>query len=203
MELSRLAKFATCPVLARHWFVPWLKGLQALGRESLNIPISKPSFRRNWYSRKKKEKKLQTIKFARQYRISHCKSPSIELFVLDIYYIFISLVQKFSLLLHLTRRIIHHISLPCRSQAHRDGGLKANRSLAFSITIWKRSNLYRRKYYVWSQHVWLTLTETSLLWIHVQRQRFDRLFSNLDCVALLLGESDAFLIKNAPPFLSK
>ena len=131
MELSCLTKFAVCPVRARHWFVPWLKGLQALGREGLNIPISKPSFRRNWYSRGLTETKLQMIKFARHYRISHFKSPSIELFVRNIYYVFISIVQTFAHLLHLTRCIIHHISMPCRSQAHRDGGLKANRSLAF------------------------------------------------------------------------
>ena len=84
-----------------------------LGWEGLNIPISKPSFRQNWYSRGLTEKKLQAIKFARQYRISHWKSPSIELFVLDIYYVFISMVQKFALLRHLTRSIIHHISMPC------------------------------------------------------------------------------------------
>ena len=71
-----------------------------LGRAGLHIPISKASFRRNWYSRGLTEKELQTIKFARQYRISHCKSPSIELFVLDIYHVFISMVQKFALLLH-------------------------------------------------------------------------------------------------------
>ena len=99
------------------------------------IPISKPSFRRNWYSTGLTEKKLQTIKFVRQYRISHSKSPSIELFVLDTYYVFFSIVQKFALLLYLTRCIIHHISIPCRSRAHRDRGLKANRSLAFGITI--------------------------------------------------------------------
>ena len=99
------------------------------------IPISKPSFRQNWYSRGLTEKKLQTIKFAHQYRVSHCKSLPIELFVLDIYYVIISIVQKFALLLHLTRCIIHHIPMPYRSRAHRDGGLKANRSLAFSITI--------------------------------------------------------------------
>ena len=109
-----------------------------LGQESLNIPISKPSFRRDWCTRGLTEKKPQTIKFARQYRISHCKSPSIELFVLDIYYVFISIVQKFALLLYLTRCIIHHISILCRSRAHRDGGQKANRSLALSITICKK-----------------------------------------------------------------
>ena len=106
-----------------------------LGREGLNIPISKPSFQRNWYSRGLTEKNLQTVKFVLQYRISHCKSPSIELFVLDIYYVFISIVQKFALLLYLTRCIIHHISIPCRSEAHRDGGQKANRSFAFSIIL--------------------------------------------------------------------
>ena len=106
-----------------------------LEREGLNIPFSKPSFRQNWYSRCLTEKKLQTIKFARQCRISDCKSPSIELFVLDIYYVFISIVQKFALLLYLTRCIIHHISMLCRSRAHGNGGLKANRSLVFSVTI--------------------------------------------------------------------
>ena len=110
-----------------------------LEREGLNIPISEPSFRQNWYSRRLTEKMLQMIfKFARQYRISHCKSPSIELFVLDIYYVFISIVQKFAPLLHLTLCIIHHISLPCRSRAHRGEGLKGNPSLAFGITIKKK-----------------------------------------------------------------
>ena len=99
------------------------------------IPISKLSFWQNWYSRGLKEKKLHAIKFACQYRISHCISPSMELFVLDIYYVFISIVQKLALLRHLTRCIIHHISMPCRSQVHTDGGLKANYSLAFSMTI--------------------------------------------------------------------
>ena len=112
-----------------------IKRLQVLGRGGLNIPISKPSFRRHWYSRGLTEKKLQTMKFVGQYRISHSESPSTELFVLDIYYVFISIVQKFALLLYLTRCIIHHISIPCRSRAHRDGGLKANHSFAFSITF--------------------------------------------------------------------
>ena len=49
-------------------------------------------------------KKLETIKFARQYRISHCKRQSIGSSVLDIYYVFISIVQKFALSLHLTPR---------------------------------------------------------------------------------------------------
>ena len=51
-------------------------------REGLNILISKLSCQRNWYSRGLTEKKLQTIKFACQYRISHCKNPSIELILI-------------------------------------------------------------------------------------------------------------------------
>ena len=67
-----------------------------LGREGLNIAISKPSFRQNWHSKGLTGKMLQAIKFARQYRISHCKSPSIELIVLDTYHVFISIVPKFA-----------------------------------------------------------------------------------------------------------
>ena len=131
MEVSRWAKFATCPVRERHRFE---KGYRCSGGKALISLFRNPASLRNWYSRGLIEKKLQTIKFARQSRISHCKSPSIELFILDIYYVFISIVQKFPLLLHLTRCIIHHISMPCRSRAHR-GGLKANHILAFIITI--------------------------------------------------------------------
>ena len=104
-----------------------------LGQEGISIPILKPSFWRNLYSRSLTEKELQTIEFACQYRVSHCISPS--LLVLDIYHIFIYIVQKFALSLHLTQSIIHHISMPCWSQGHRERGLKANHSLAFSITI--------------------------------------------------------------------
>ena len=159
MELSRLAKFATCSVRERHWSVPWLKGLQVLGREGVNISISKSSFWRNSYSTSLTEKKLQTIKFARQYRIS-LQQP-INWIILDIYHVFISTEQMFSLLCQLTRCIIHHISMPCRSRVHRDGGLKANHSLAFGITIWKKVT-FTGKSNLWCHHVWWTSTKTSL-----------------------------------------
>ena len=115
------------------------KRLQALWQEALSIPISKPSFRRNSYKRGLTEKKPQAIKFARQssrqYRISHCKSPSIELFLIFFMYLFLS-SKSLPLLRHLARCKIHHISMPCRSRVHRDGGLKANHGLlAFGITI--------------------------------------------------------------------
>ena len=63
MELSSLAQFASFPVRAQHWFVLLLKGLQVLGREGLHIPISKASFRRNWYrvSQKKSCRRLNLL----------------------------------------------------------------------------------------------------------------------------------------------
>ena len=40
------------------------------------------------------------------------------------------------------------------------------------------------------------------LYGYIYKNRFDRLLSNLDCLVILLGGNDAFLIQNTPPFMS-
>ena len=80
--------------------------------------------------------------------------------------------------------------MPCRSRVRTKGEPQS--------CIWY---YYLKKSNLWSQHVWWTSAKTSLLWIRIQKRRSDRLFSNLNCVALLLGENDALLIQNASPVL--
>ena len=111
-----------------------------LGQEGLNIPISKPIFCKTGTIGVSQKKKLHAITFARQYRISHCKSPSIGLFILDIYYVFISIMQKFASFTSFNSMYnsSYCISVPCRSRVHIDRGLKANHSFAFSSTFWKK-----------------------------------------------------------------
>ena len=81
--------------------------------------------------------------------------------------------------------------------AQRRMTLKANPSLTFGIAIWNKVTFGASTFDEPQPR------SLALLWKHIQKQRSDRLFSNLDCVpALLLGENDAFLIQNASPFLS-
>ena len=62
------------------------KGYRCSGGKALISLFRRLNFRRT----RTVGKKLQAIKFARQYRISHCKIPLTELFLIFIMYLFLS-----------------------------------------------------------------------------------------------------------------
>ena len=188
MELSRLAEFATCPVRERHWFVSWLKGLQVLGRESLNIPISKPSFRRNSYCRGLTEKSCRLLNLLANIGslIAKAHQLNYSLYLLCIYF------YRAKVCLFTSFNSMYN-SMPCRSRVHRDRGLKANHSLAkehlqeqvtFGVSTFDEPQSKPLFYgYTYKTKVWSPFLKSGL---HGSSASWKRCFSNPVCTPVLV-----------------
>ena len=90
----------------------------------------------------------------------------------------------------------------CPSRVHRDGRLKVNHSLALLLVLlFEKQVTFNGKSIMFGASMFDEPQPRPLFYGHTSKKRFDLLFSNLDWVALLLGENDAFLIHNTPSIL--
>ena len=137
MELSRLAKFATCPVRERHWFVPWLKSYRcSVGKVLISLfrnPTSGET-RTVGVSQKKSCRRLNLLA-----NIGSLIAKAHQLnYSWPIYYVSISIEQKFAPFTSFSSMYSSYINALPEPSAQRRMTLKANPSLTFGIAIWNK-----------------------------------------------------------------